>query len=138
MQTELIKEKHMPAKFVRIPYSLRDHYMVGKSYCVKHANELGLLVDALPNKGICTLCKGGECLGTIHTSYTYIGHGFIESISIPTPLPIKRSIELIASGYDWRCPECDEFNHTIEVVESVTCPTCKKTYSVRDYYHAHK
>lgn len=45
-------------------------------------------------------------------------------------------IELIASGYDWICPNCDEMNHIIEVNEKVTCTNCKKEFEVYDYYHA--
>lgn len=46
------------------------------------------------------------------------------------------SVELIASGYEWMCPECAAYNQEIEVVETVTCVECKTTFEVEDYEHA--
>lgn len=51
--------------------------------------------------------------------------------------PETNSVELIASGYDWVCPNCDEFNHEIEVTEQVTCKHCQHIYTVAEYYHAY-
>ena len=48
------------------------------------------------------------------------------------------SVQLIASGYEWICPDCNSFNKEIEVTERVKCHSCKKTYAVDDYYHATK
>ena len=47
-------------------------------------------------------------------------------------------IELIASGYEWTCPRCDEFNEEIEVKEEVCCRKCGKEFEVLDHYHAYK
>ncbi len=51
---------------------------------------------------------------------------------------IPDEVDLIASGYEWTCPdpECDTFNHEIEITEDVTCKTCGRTYSVNNTYHA--
>ena len=48
------------------------------------------------------------------------------------------SVELIASGYEWSCPDCDMENHEIEVTEKVVCSGCKKEFDVSDYNHAMK
>lgn len=48
------------------------------------------------------------------------------------------SVEIIASGYEWTCPNCEHFNHEIEVPkdEHVTCPSCHHTFEVSEYHHA--
>ena len=46
-------------------------------------------------------------------------------------------VMLIASGYEWTCPECEHFNNEIEITEKVTCRGCKKTFKVEDYSHAY-
>ena len=46
------------------------------------------------------------------------------------------SVELIASGYEWICPNCDDINHEIEVTERVQCDNCHASYDVADYEHA--
>lgn len=51
----------------------------------------------------------------------------------------RTSVELIASGYEWTCPnpKCEEhLNHEIEVKATVKCKKCKRTYPVSDYSHA--
>lgn len=52
------------------------------------------------------------------------------------PIDDENSVELIASGYEWTCPECNQYNKVIEVSTEVTCGTCEKTFQVRDYHHA--
>lgn len=47
------------------------------------------------------------------------------------------NVTLIASGYDWECPFCQEFVHEIEVTETVTCESCEKTFKVADHIHAY-
>lgn len=50
-------------------------------------------------------------------------------------------VELIASGYEWECPECYTLNHEIEITESVTCTQCRTKYDVSNYFdvpHAYK
>lgn len=45
-------------------------------------------------------------------------------------------VDIIASGYDWTCPECDTDNHEIETAENVTCKDCQNQFRVREIYHA--
>ena len=47
-------------------------------------------------------------------------------------------IDLIASGYEWICPKCNQFNKEIEVPgnETVKCEFCLTKYKVADYGHA--
>lgn len=45
-------------------------------------------------------------------------------------------VELIASDYEWTCPNCEVLNKTIEVVEQVACEKCGQTFPVNDYDHA--
>ena len=51
------------------------------------------------------------------------------------------SVDMIASGYEWVCPECGEDNleNYIPVVGSsigdVTCVGCGETFSVGSYDH---
>jgi hypothetical protein len=42
-------------------------------------------------------------------------------------------VVIMASGYEWICPACEELNHEIEVVEKVECPTCHNKYDVSDH-----
>ena len=49
----------------------------------------------------------------------------------------ENEVELIASGYEWICPNCEEFNKEIEITEFVTCDKCNQEYKVQDYYHAY-
>ena len=46
------------------------------------------------------------------------------------------SVELIASGYEWNCPKCENFNRETGVPEKVTCKECKTVCAVDDYHHA--
>jgi len=47
------------------------------------------------------------------------------------------SVELIASGYEWECPECEWLNLEIEITEIVTCTKCNKRFKVDNFYHAY-
>jgi hypothetical protein len=49
----------------------------------------------------------------------------------------ENSVELIASGYEWICPDCNQFNKEIEVLSHVTCSECRKGFYVSDYLHAY-
>ena len=51
------------------------------------------------------------------------------------PIP-EESVDLIASGYEWTCPECELLNHEIEITETVECHKCKKRYLVDEADHA--
>ena len=46
------------------------------------------------------------------------------------------SVELIASDYEWTCPDCETLNHEIEINEWVTCKECDHEYRVNEYHHA--
>jgi uncharacterized protein (DUF983 family) len=45
-------------------------------------------------------------------------------------------VELIASGYEWTCPTCGEFNREIEIPSSVTCKKCRMEFWVEGADHA--
>ena len=44
-------------------------------------------------------------------------------------------VNIIASGYEWTCPGCDELNNVICHTEMVTCK-CGKSYCTEDPDHA--
>jgi hypothetical protein len=48
----------------------------------------------------------------------------------------ETSVSLIASGYEWTCPNCDTLNKEIEVTEKVFCDNCANFYNVEEYNHA--
>lgn len=55
-----------------------------------------------------------------------------------------KSVELIASGYEWECPYCGKLNHEIEVTETVTCDEegvlpkgCDKVFETEPPDHAY-
>jgi predicted RNA-binding Zn-ribbon protein involved in translation (DUF1610 family) len=48
----------------------------------------------------------------------------------------SESVYLIASGYEWECPNCDKLNEEIEITQRVTCRKCKRTYPVDGADHA--
>ena len=63
--------------------------------------------------------------------------------SIPIELPFASydvrkltQVEVIASGYEWTCPNCEHFNSEIEVTETVTCSDCGEVFEVNEYHHA--
>ncbi|MCK5016032.1 MAG: hypothetical protein KAS32_03080 [Candidatus Peribacteraceae bacterium] len=46
-------------------------------------------------------------------------------------------VQLIASGYDWVCPCCEQFNRIIEITETVICNACASKFSTNnDPHHA--
>ncbi len=50
-------------------------------------------------------------------------------------------IELIASGYEWECPNCGTENKVIAIPahrEPVRCSDCKKYFAVEFANHAHE
>lgn len=46
------------------------------------------------------------------------------------------SVDIIASGYEWTCPNCEELNKEIEWTEKVICKKCKKEYNANEPDHA--
>jgi DNA-directed RNA polymerase subunit RPC12/RpoP len=47
-------------------------------------------------------------------------------------------VKLIASAYEWICPGCETMYTEIEITEHVECKKCQRTFTVSDYFHAHK
>jgi hypothetical protein len=45
------------------------------------------------------------------------------------------TVQLKASGYSWRCPECDENNYTGEAPQQVVCRNCKAEFLVAGLAH---
>ncbi len=46
-------------------------------------------------------------------------------------------VELIAGGYEWTCPGCDELNTEVEVLPEVVCRKCGKRCQVSGHDHAY-
>ena len=49
-------------------------------------------------------------------------------------------VDLIASGYEWVCPNCELLNKEIEIPHSeiVECNNCGEKYEVGDHFHANQ
>ncbi len=49
-------------------------------------------------------------------------------------------VNLIASGYEWICPECERFNTEIEVTETVICKglDCRAEFETTPPEHVYK
>jgi len=48
----------------------------------------------------------------------------------------KKSVDMIASGYEWICPVCDYKNKEIEIEIAVTCFHCHGSFEP-DASHAY-
>jgi len=49
----------------------------------------------------------------------------------------REAVDLIASGYEWLCPECTEFQTEIEIPRNdLTCQKCGANFSVGEVYDA--
>lgn len=49
----------------------------------------------------------------------------------------QETVTLIASGYEWICPNCPYvINKEVEVTKTVTCRKCGSEWVVADHYHA--
>lgn len=46
-------------------------------------------------------------------------------------------VDLIASGYEWTCPECERLHHEIEILEKVYCIVCDIHYETGEAAHAY-
>lgn len=46
-------------------------------------------------------------------------------------------VDIIASGYEWTCPECDRLNHEVETLSFVTCRGCDRHFLTGEFHHAH-
>lgn len=62
--------------------------------------------------------------------------GFIERKNPMAKTKEREQVELIASGYEWGCPNCEHNNNEIEVTQTVKCKQCGNKYDVADYEHA--
>ena len=47
-------------------------------------------------------------------------------------------IDLMCSGYEWFCPDCDMPNHAIEITKEVTCEKCGHTFKTGTAEHAYE
>jgi uncharacterized protein (DUF983 family) len=47
----------------------------------------------------------------------------------------NETVDIIASGYEWTCPDCEELNKEICYTKIVTCK-CGKSYYTDDPDHA--
>lgn len=95
--------------------------------------------DGEPNdvdiEHIQSMIEAGFLSGQLCTSemeMTYLGWWELES-----RFDIElESVELIASGYEWTCPHCDNLNREIELNEEVECEECGRTFSTGEAHHA--
>lgn len=51
--------------------------------------------------------------------------------------PAYEPVDLVASGYDWTCPQCNAMHHEIEIKEHVVCPQCGIVYATGATTHAY-
>jgi len=47
------------------------------------------------------------------------------------------TVDLIASGYEWKCLECKVLNHEIEALEEVVCVSCGARFYTDLVEHAY-
>ena len=45
-------------------------------------------------------------------------------------------VDIIASGYEWVCPNCEKLNKEISYTEEVTCKECFETFETQTPEHA--
>jgi len=48
-----------------------------------------------------------------------------------------RFVDLIASGYEWICPDCEHYQRIIAITETVTCEKCGEKFTVDEIHHAY-
>ena len=51
-------------------------------------------------------------------------------------LDMSRTVDVIASGYEWICPKCEYFNKEIEHTEQVQCNQCRRVFETNPPEHA--
>jgi hypothetical protein len=49
-----------------------------------------------------------------------------------------KSVDMIAIGYEWICPNCEEYNKEIKITEKVSCTSCNEVCKTNPPEHAHK
>lgn len=57
----------------------------------------------------------------------------------------REVVHVVASGYDWECPECDEEQHEenipmdwAEGVDDLTCQSCGANFTLGDVSHCYR
>ena len=48
-----------------------------------------------------------------------------------------RTVDIIASGYEWICRDCETLNHEIEINETVKCCCCGEKFETNPAEHAY-
>ena len=48
-----------------------------------------------------------------------------------------RIVDIIASGYEWICPDCETLNREIEITEIVKCACCDAEFETDLPEHAY-
>ena len=48
----------------------------------------------------------------------------------------NETLELIASGYEWKCPACGQETTESEIKKKVRCKKCHRQFEVDNYAHA--
>ncbi len=48
------------------------------------------------------------------------------------------TLEMVAEGYEWTCPLCEELNSEIESVPLVRCKWCQHPFEVDNLEHAYE
>ena len=49
----------------------------------------------------------------------------------------NEQVSLIASSYEWICPNCNHFNTIVATTEHVTCSLCKRKFETLETQHAY-
>lgn len=75
-----------------------------------------------------------ECYEYLKECKTFINNYGENEMNQPTS---NETVDIIASGYEWQCPNCEKFIHEIEIKEFVTCHNCLYTYETNPVEHAH-
>jgi len=47
-----------------------------------------------------------------------------------------KTVNIIASGYEWICPQCETLNREIEIKKNVKCVCCDAEYETNPAEHA--
>lgn len=48
-----------------------------------------------------------------------------------------RTVDIIASGYEWICPDCERLNMEIEITVTVECRDCTRIFETASLEHAY-
>lgn len=50
---------------------------------------------------------------------------------------LSNAVDMIASGYEWVCPNCGVLNPEIEHTPTVTCKSCQRLFPTNPPEHAY-